>query len=282
MRSWTRCSALSSTSIGTFQAPSWPSHLPSCTSLVIFHRTRIRRCWKDSPTWCYGEFNVACLSWNVNPLPIEVLPTLLPPDHLLLDSAPNLGPLISCWEINEFKNCWYKNIRILEVLKRLFQKFLKVSSSERDMRGPRLGALSKNRWSGGTSDSPLSVISCIDIFLISLIISSSTFYSRWDCFCTWFSQGHGNCPRVPLDSRWPVFRRYWPLAEWTDRRSFHRRLYELFGRGDSRLLLEGTGTFWPPSLRLWILRWPSFVLRLFCTDCEPHLPSQLRIHIWMD
>ncbi len=27
------------------------------------------------------------------------------PDHLLLDSAPNLGPLISHWEINKFENC---------------------------------------------------------------------------------------------------------------------------------------------------------------------------------
>jgi hypothetical protein len=27
------------------------------------------------------------------------------PDHLLLDSAPNLGPLISRWEINKFENC---------------------------------------------------------------------------------------------------------------------------------------------------------------------------------
>jgi hypothetical protein len=27
------------------------------------------------------------------------------PDHLLLDSVPNLGPLISRWEINELKNC---------------------------------------------------------------------------------------------------------------------------------------------------------------------------------
>ncbi len=29
----------------------------------------------------------------------------IPPDHLLLDSAPNLGPLISCWEIYKFENC---------------------------------------------------------------------------------------------------------------------------------------------------------------------------------
>jgi hypothetical protein len=26
-------------------------------------------------------------------------------DHLLLDSAPNIGPLISCWELDKFKNC---------------------------------------------------------------------------------------------------------------------------------------------------------------------------------
>jgi hypothetical protein len=29
----------------------------------------------------------------------------LPPDHLLLDSAPNIGPLISHWELHKFKNC---------------------------------------------------------------------------------------------------------------------------------------------------------------------------------
>jgi hypothetical protein len=44
----------------------------------------------------------------------------LPPDHLLLDSAPNLGPLISRWEINKFENCLYKSVRILEVLKKAF------------------------------------------------------------------------------------------------------------------------------------------------------------------
>ncbi len=48
---------------------------------------------------------------------------LVPPDHLLLDSAPNLGPLISCWEINKFENCWYKSVEILDVLKLLFQQF---------------------------------------------------------------------------------------------------------------------------------------------------------------
>ncbi len=39
------------------------------------------------------------------------------PDHLILDSARNLGPLISRLEINKFENCWCKSVRILELLK---------------------------------------------------------------------------------------------------------------------------------------------------------------------
>ncbi len=86
-----------------------------------------------------------CPSWQA---PTPHLFTV-PPDHLLLDSAPNLGPLISHWEINKFQNCWYKSVRILKVLKILFQQFLTLSSSQRDMSGPILGDLSNNRWSGG-------------------------------------------------------------------------------------------------------------------------------------
>ncbi len=74
----------------------------------------------------------------------------IPPDHLILDNTPNLGPLISRWKINQFENCWYKSVRILEALKLLFQQFLNLSCSQRDMSGPILGALSNNRWSGGT------------------------------------------------------------------------------------------------------------------------------------
>ncbi len=29
----------------------------------------------------------------------------IPPNYLLLDSAPNVGPLISHWEINKFEDC---------------------------------------------------------------------------------------------------------------------------------------------------------------------------------
>jgi hypothetical protein len=55
--------------------------------------------------------------------------TLGTPNHLLLDSAPNLGPLLSRWEINKFSNWWYKSVRILVVLRLLFQQFLNLSSS---------------------------------------------------------------------------------------------------------------------------------------------------------
>ncbi len=74
----------------------------------------------------------------------------IPPNHILLDNAHNLGPLISRWEINKFENCWFKSVRILEVLKLLFQQCLNLSSSQQDMRGPILGDLSNNRGPGGT------------------------------------------------------------------------------------------------------------------------------------
>ncbi len=34
-------------------------------------------------------------------LQIERVSGIVPPANLLLDSAPNLGPLISCWEIKQ-------------------------------------------------------------------------------------------------------------------------------------------------------------------------------------
>ncbi len=62
------------------------------------------------------------------------------PDHLSLDSAPNLGPLISRWELNKFESPDKKSVKILD------QQFLSLSSSQRDMSGPILaGALSNNR-----------------------------------------------------------------------------------------------------------------------------------------
>jgi hypothetical protein len=74
----------------------------------------------------------------------------LPPDHLLLDSVPNIGPLISRWELGNLKNSWNKSFRTSKILTLLYQHFSKLLVSQRDMSGPRLGALSNNRRSSGT------------------------------------------------------------------------------------------------------------------------------------
>jgi hypothetical protein len=73
----------------------------------------------------------------------------VPPDHLLLDRSPNIGPLISCWELDKSKNCWNESFRTTKILTLLYQQFLNSLISRQDMTGPRLGALSNNRWSGG-------------------------------------------------------------------------------------------------------------------------------------
>ncbi len=75
---------------------------------------------------------------------------LIPHDHLLLDSAPNIGPLITCWELDKCKNCRNKSFRTSRILILLYQQFLNLLISQRYMSGPRLGALSNNRWSRGT------------------------------------------------------------------------------------------------------------------------------------
>ncbi len=73
---------------------------------------------------------------------------IVPPDHLLLNRTPNIGPLISRWELDKFKNCWNKSFRTSKVLTLLHQQFSNLLISQRDMSGPILGALSNNRWPG--------------------------------------------------------------------------------------------------------------------------------------
>ncbi len=83
---------------------------------------------------------------------VAVRGTVLP-DHLLLDSVPNIGPLISCWELDEFKNCF----RTSKILTLLYQQFSNLLILQRDMSGPRLGALSNNRRSGVVASSSVKL-----------------------------------------------------------------------------------------------------------------------------
>ncbi len=94
------------------------------------------------------------MRWNVFSISQFVVPYLS--NKLLLQyykttpSSPIIGPLISRWELDKFKNCWNKSFRTSKILKLLYQQFSNLSISQRDMSGPRLGSLSNNRWSGGT------------------------------------------------------------------------------------------------------------------------------------
>ncbi len=141
----------------------WPTcngellYFNTCTTLLSQSLLLLYPLWtlesplyngKNSHCQSCGLANSVC---KLSVLEIQKCNFTVPPDHLLLDSAPNLGPLISRWEINKFENCWYKIVRILEVIKLLFQQFLNLSSSQRAMGGPILGGLSNNRWSGGIS-----------------------------------------------------------------------------------------------------------------------------------
>jgi hypothetical protein len=72
------------------------------------------------------------LAYFTNIIYIKIRHISYPRSPLLLDSAPNLGPLISRWEINKFENCWYKIVRILEVLKLLFQQIFLICQVPND------------------------------------------------------------------------------------------------------------------------------------------------------
>jgi hypothetical protein len=55
-----------------------------------------------------------------------------------LDRFPNIGPLISHWELDKFKNCWNKSFRTFKTLTLLYQQFSNLLISRRDMSGPIL------------------------------------------------------------------------------------------------------------------------------------------------
>ncbi len=58
---------------------------------------------------------------------------ILPPDPLLLDRSPNIGPLISRWELDKFKTCRNKSFRTSKTLKLLYQQFPNLLISQQDI-----------------------------------------------------------------------------------------------------------------------------------------------------
>jgi hypothetical protein len=98
-------------------------------------------CWAHQTTWVNKLY--ICRSLMARILSCEII--CVPPDHLSLDSAPNIGPPMSRSELDKFKNCWNKSFRISKILTLLHQQFSNLLISQLDMSGPRLGSLSINR-----------------------------------------------------------------------------------------------------------------------------------------
>ncbi len=110
-------------------------HSPAFLYLAIICITFVLNKWKSHCTSMF--FSVTTHKWEVHP------------NHLLLDSAPKIGPLIFRWELDKFKNCWNKSFITSRIMTLLYQQFLNLLVFQWDMSGPRLGELSNNRWSGG-------------------------------------------------------------------------------------------------------------------------------------
>ncbi len=89
-----------------------------------------------------------CSSWHGSVSSVDNIIATLTPDHLLMDTSPNTGLLISRWELDQFKNCWNKSFKASKILTLLYRQFSDLLISQRDVSGPRLGALSNSRWSG--------------------------------------------------------------------------------------------------------------------------------------
>jgi hypothetical protein len=71
----------------------------------------------------------------------------VPPDHLLLDSAPNLGPLIFRWEIDKFENFRHK-CQDFRGSKAFVSANFWICQVPNEIRVVHIGDLSNKRWSG--------------------------------------------------------------------------------------------------------------------------------------
>ncbi len=112
-----------------------PSSLENVEVIELMKTGKSDHAWRDKTSW-----DVIGISFPQ--------PTTVPLDHILFDRSRNIGPLISCWELDKLKNCLNKSFRTSKILTLLYQQFSNLLISQRDMNGPRLGALSNNRWSG--------------------------------------------------------------------------------------------------------------------------------------
>ncbi len=115
-----------------------------------------RRHTRSRLTWCRSASTCPCrwLSKDCLSRPVKMRADKLrkvlcvPPDHLLLYWSPNIGPLVSHWVLDKFKIVQTKALEPLKSWHFCISNFWNFFISQEDMSGPRLGALSNNRWLG--------------------------------------------------------------------------------------------------------------------------------------
>ncbi len=125
--------------------------------------------WRENAGICW-KMHSSCFHWRQvglnrpvhSPSSLMSCPVELHDELLKLPPITyywtGIGPLISRWELDKFKNCWNKSFRTFKILTLLYQQLSNFLISQRDMSSPRLGALSKNLWSGVTNGVPYRVL----------------------------------------------------------------------------------------------------------------------------
>ncbi len=108
-----------------------------------------------------------CMKLELNSIQVLNIPpiTYYCTEPLISDHSYIVGNL------TKFKNCWNKSFRTSKILTLLYLQFSNSLISQRDMSGPRLGALSNNRWSGCTKMKTVKRISnspynCVHILIL--------------------------------------------------------------------------------------------------------------------
>jgi hypothetical protein len=82
--------------------------------------------------WTWEEFESGTTTGPLKTLTAAYVPRiiLIPPITYYWTESPNIGPLISCWELDKFKNCWNKSFRTSKILTLLYQQFSNLLISQ--------------------------------------------------------------------------------------------------------------------------------------------------------
>ncbi len=116
---WTGCSGLRWTRRTVVAGGSWRPVACLAVVLVLLLRA-LSSClpllFKEKNGQCFTTGLMFSSSNSTQSKASFATTARIPPDQLLLDRSLNIGPLISRWELDKFKNCWNKSFRTSKIL----------------------------------------------------------------------------------------------------------------------------------------------------------------------